>query len=89
MSDYCGKYHGCWTVYEDGSRCLIEYDLDKKCVCVTNEPFWKRPEDADFNIQTMTQEACKKLATQKYIKDYFKGHRKCIKHFHQTRILNF
>ena len=81
MSDYqpisvCnhnGRYHDCWTVFKDGTHCLINYDLGEKYVLLTNDPLWKRPEDVDFKIQTMTQETNKRLATQKYIKYYFKA----------------
>ena len=51
---------------------LIDYEIGEKCVCTTNDRFWKRPEDVEVKIQTMTQKAGQKLVAQAYIKKYFK-----------------
>ena len=64
-------YHGCWTVYEDGTRCLIKSNWGKKCVCPTNYLFWKLLEDLESRVQTMSEEMGKKLASKRYIKNYF------------------
>ena len=48
-----GKYHGCWSIYEDGTRMLISKNL--RCKHATDDPFWKEPKDVDFKIKTRTQ----------------------------------
>ena len=65
-------YHGCWTVFEDGTRCLIKSSWGEKCICPTNDPFWKRTQDVVSRVETMTEEMDKKLASKRYIKNYFK-----------------
>ena len=41
LSKMCkdGKYHGCWSIYEDGTRMLIS--KNHYCKYSTNDPFWK------------------------------------------------
>ena len=48
-----GKYHGCWSVYEDGTRKLIS--KWSRCMYATDDPFWKDPKDVDFKIKTRAQ----------------------------------
>ena len=72
MSD--AVYHGCWTVFKDGTtRCLIKIRWGERCLLPTNKPFWKRPEDVENKVKTMTQEMDKELTTNDYIKSYFKS----------------
>ena len=48
-----GKYHGCWSIYEDGTRMLIGKNM--LCKYPTNDPFWKKPKDVDFKSKTRLQ----------------------------------
>ena len=48
-----GKYHGCWSIYEDGTRMLISNNA--RCKYATDNPFWKEPRDVDFKIKTRAQ----------------------------------
>ena len=49
-----GKYHGCWSIYEDGStRKLIGKNF--LCKYPTDDPFWKKPEEVNFKIKTRAQ----------------------------------
>ena len=66
-------YHGCWLCYEDGTRCLIQTQMGKKCLIPTFNPFWKLPEHVDSKVETMTQEASKKITIKRYILNYCKN----------------
>ena len=48
-----GKCHGCWSIYEDGTRKLISGKF--LCKYPTDDPFWKKPEDVNFKIKTRAQ----------------------------------
>ena len=61
-------YHGCSTVYKDGTRMLIEKGQD--CVLATNYPFGKLPKDIESKVETRSMLKRKKLASLKYILDY-------------------
>ena len=61
-------YHGCSTVYKDGTRMLIGKGQD--CVLSTNYLFWKLPEEVESKIETRSMLKRKKLASLKYILDY-------------------
>ena len=61
-------YHGCSTVYKDGTRMLIMKRQD--CVFSTNYPFWKLPKDVDSKVETRSMLKRKKLALLKCILDY-------------------
>ena len=43
-------YHGCSTVYKDGTRMLTGKGQD--CVLSANYPFWKLSEDVESKIET-------------------------------------
>ena len=43
-------YHGCSTVYKDGTRMLI--GKGQSCVLSTNSPFWKLPKDIESKVET-------------------------------------
>ena len=47
-------YHGCFTKNKDGTNTLIK--KGENCVCLTNNPFWKYPEDVDCCVRTYSQE---------------------------------
>ena len=47
-------YHGCFTKNKDGTNTLIK--KGENCVCPTNNPFWKYPEDVDCCVRTCSQE---------------------------------
>ena len=64
-----GKYHGCWTIYEDGTRKLITKGL--KCKFPTDDPYWKQPKDVDFKIKTRAQKAKLERAKMKEVVKYF------------------
>ena len=64
-------FYGCWKVFKDGTKCLIKTNWGEGCLVPTNKPFWKRPEDVENKVKTMTQEMDKDLATNAYIKQYF------------------
>ena len=61
-------YHGCSTVYKDGTRMLIGKGQD--CVLSIDYPFWKLPEDTESKVETRSMLERKKLASLKYILDY-------------------
>ena len=42
-------YHGRLVVNNDGTRKLIDFKCDGKCLCATTNPFWKGPEDCTVN----------------------------------------
>ena len=65
-----GLYHGCWTVFKDGIRCLIKTKLGEQYLMLTNDPFWT--EDVGSRVKTMSQEMDMELASNTYIKNYFK-----------------
>ena len=67
-------YHGCNTVYKDGTRMLIGKGQD--CVLSTNYPFWILPKDIDSKVQTRSMLKRKKLASLKYIIDYENSRKK-------------
>ena len=48
-----GKYHGCWSIYENGTRMLI--NKNARCMYATDDPFWKEPKDVDFKVKTKSQ----------------------------------
>ena len=48
-----GIYHGCWSIYEDGTRMLVSKNAS--CTYATDDPFWKEPKDVDFRIKTRAQ----------------------------------
>ena len=48
-----GKCHGCWSIYEDGTRMLISNNAC--CKYATDGPFWKEPRDVDFKIKARAQ----------------------------------
>ena len=48
-----GKYHGCSSIYEDGTRMIISKNM--LCKYPTDDPFWKKPKDVDFKIKTRAQ----------------------------------
>ena len=58
-----GIYHGCWSVYEDGTRKFIS--KGRGCYFATNDPFWKEPKDADFKIKIRAQKKRTPIAKQK------------------------
>ena len=63
-----GKYHGCFKVYEDGTRPLIE--KGKKCYLSTNDPFWKKLKDVDFKVEKRSQKDKKPITDREYIIKY-------------------
>ena len=65
-----GKYHGCWAIYEDGTRKLITKGL--KCKFPTDDPYWKQPKDVDFKTKTRAQKKTKlERPTMKDVVKYF------------------
>ena len=66
-------YLSCWLCYEDSTRSLIQTQMEEKCLTPDSSPFWKMPKDADSRVETMTQEATKKIATKGYIMNYYKN----------------
>ena len=73
MSDIKKKekiYQGCFTRNKDGTNKLIE--KGKGCICPTNSPFWKYPEEADGSVKTRSQERNKQKVTIKEFDQYFK-----------------
>ena len=65
-----GNYHGCFNVYENGIRLLINHDAGEECPLSTNDPFWKRTKDVDFKIQTRLQKSKNKIAKREHIINY-------------------
>ena len=41
-------YHSCGFVNADGTRKLIKFWNGEKCICATDNPFLKRPQDCEF-----------------------------------------
>ena len=64
-----GKCHGCWAIYEDGTRKLITKGL--KCKFPTDDQYWKQPKDVDFKIKTRVQKAKLERAKMKEVVKYF------------------
>ena len=64
-----GKYYGCWSIYEDGTRKLIA--KEHKCNFSTNDPFWKHPKDVDFKVKTRAQKNKLQKAKMKDVVKYF------------------
>ena len=64
-----GKYHGCWGIYEDGTRQLKT--KGRKCKFPTDNPFWKQAKDVDFKIKTRAQKAKLEKAKMKEVVKYF------------------
>ena len=60
-------YHGCSTVYKDGTRMLIGKGQD--CVLSTDYPSWKLPKAIDSKVEAKSMLKRKKLASLKYIVD--------------------
>ena len=69
-------YHGCSTVYKDGTRMLIGKGQD--CELSTDYPFWKLPKDIDSKVETRSMLKRKKLASLKCILDYENSRKKII-----------
>ena len=73
-----GKYHGCFMVYENGTRPMIEKgdnchhatEKGDNCYLATNDPFWKHSKDVDFKIQTRAQKGKSKIAKRENINSY-------------------
>ena len=61
-------YHGCWTVYKDGTRMLIGKGQD--CMLSTDYPLWKLPKDIDLRVEMRSMLKRKKLVSIKYIDNY-------------------
>ena len=64
-----GKYHGCWAIYEDGTRQLITKGC--KCKFPTDDPFWKEAKDVGFKIKTRAQKTKLEKAKVKDAIKYF------------------
>ena len=64
------NYHGCFTRNKDGTNKLIE--KGKSCICPTNSPLWKYPEEADGYVKAHSQERNKQKVTIKEFDQYFK-----------------
>ena len=71
LSKLCknGKYHGFWSIYEDGTRKLIK--KEHKCKFYTNDPFWKHPKDVDYKVKTRAQKNKLEKAKMKDVVKYF------------------
>ena len=63
-------YHGCFTKNKDGTNTLIE--KGKTCICPTDKPFWKYPEDVSSGIKTRAQEKNQKKISATLFDNYFK-----------------
>ena len=75
------KYHGCGNCYLDETNMLIE--TGRKCVLVTNKPFWKRPIDSNNKIAKSTRN---KLKTKPRANiSYMKKHAKFVKNFSKQK----
>ena len=61
-------YHGCSTVYKDGTRMLIGKRQD--CVISTDYLFWKLPKDTNSKVEARSMLKRKKFASIKYITHY-------------------
>ena len=61
-------YHGCSTVFKDGTRMLIGKGQDS--VLSTNYPFWKIAKNIESKVETRSMLKRKKLTSLKYILDY-------------------
>ena len=70
LSKLCknGKYRGCWSIYEDGTRKLI---TKYKCKFPTDDPFWKHPKDIDYKVKTRAQKNKLEKAKMNEVVKYF------------------
>ena len=64
-----GKYHGCWSIYEDGTRILIS--KEHFCKYPTNDPFWKKAKEVDFKVKTRAQKTKMGKPAMKDVIKYF------------------
>ena len=62
-----GKYHGCWSIYKDGTRMII--GKNQLCRYPSDDPFWKKPKDVNFTIKTRSQ---KRKMNKPYREEVFK-----------------
>ena len=71
LSKLCknGKYHGCWAIYEDGTRKLIR--KGHKCKFPTDDPFWKHPKDVEYKVKTRAQKNKLEKPKMKDVVKYF------------------
>ena len=63
-----GKYHGCWSIYEDSTRKPITKNA--RCIYATDDPFWKEPKDVDFKIKTRSQKNKMARPTKEAVLEY-------------------
>ena len=64
-------YHGCFTRNQDGTKRLIK-KKNRGCLCPTNKPFWKYPQDIPSGVENRSQEKNKKLVKKKGYNRYFR-----------------
>ena len=62
-------YHGGAMAFRDGTRIPIT----EKCICGTNNPFWKPTEDIQNKVETRSMLEKKQKCTWKYIDSYYKN----------------
>ena len=63
-------FYGCFTKNQDGANRLIE--KNRGCLCPTNKPFWKYPQDVPGGVETHSQEKNKKLVKKRDDDRYFR-----------------
>ena len=66
------SYHGCGHCYLDGTNKLVP--KNRKCIMLTNNPFWKNPIDTSNKIakSMRTQLKIKAKENRSYVKRYLK-----------------
>ena len=62
-------YHGCGTWYHDGTNKIVS--KNRKCICPTYEPFWKKPNDVRNKVETRAQLKLKSVVKIECVRRYF------------------
>ena len=63
-------FHGCFTKNRDGTNLLT--GCGEKCLTLTDQPFWKFPEDVSSGVRTRSQEKEQKKVTKRQFEKYFR-----------------
>ena len=61
-------YHCCGNGYVNGTRKIVP--KNRKCIRVTNYPFWKKPIEVRNRVETRAQMKLKPKTTKDYVKRY-------------------
>ena len=63
-------YHGCGAWYDNGANKIVS--KNRKCIRPTYEPFWKKPNDVCYKVETRAQLKLKSTVKNDYIRRYIR-----------------